>query len=264
MLKHVEHLDLLRTHRTHHAMIEFTRDCNMRCTYCAVSQPTWKPITLKFDKIDLDDLIVALRKRGLQVVVLHGHGETTTIDGWHLYAKKFQEAGIGLTTCSNLAREYTDEEYNVLSQFVGITVSLDTIDPVLFRKIRRGGDIRQIMFNQSRIQALARAQGHYIRWIWSCVVVDKTVSGLIDLVNYGVSVGVEAFCFCNLTEMETPEGGVPLRHLSKLESDEAEVALETLRNVEQICQMNGAYFDAKAGLMDSLEAAVHGHRASHS
>ena len=230
----------------------------MRCTYCAVSQPSWKPFTLDFDQVNFDDLVSALKERHLQVVVLHGHGETTTIDDWHIYAKKFKDAGIDLTTCTNLAREYNKEELDILSDFLGITVSLDTIEPTLFRKLRRGGDIRQIMFNQARIQALAKTKNRYIRWVWSIVVVDKTISGMIDLVNYGVSVGVEVFCFCNLTEIPTPEGGIDLRHLSKLSQEEAAEALRIMQEVKKICQQNGAIFDAKAGLMDTLKVKIDG------
>ena len=62
----------------------------------------------------------------------------------------------------------------------------------------------------------------------------------------------------NLTEYPTPEGGTDVRHLSKLSIDEATEALQIMEEVKKICLYGGAVFDAKAGLIDTLEAKVNG------
>lgn len=240
-------VDLLHTSRTYHAMIEFTRDCNMRCVYCAVSQPTWETSTL--DLTHFDKIIDSLKNRGLQVAIMHGHGETTIVDGWHEYARRLQRHGVDLIICTNLARKFSQDELDVLSEFTSITVSLDTIDPILFRQLRKGGDIDRIISNQARIQALAKKK---IAWVWSSVVVDKTIDGILDLVRLGLSLGVQTFCFCNLTE----HPNVELRHLSKLTLEEAKQALCVLHEARDLCQANGAFFDAKSGLLETLEEKV--------
>src|SRR4051812_27833774 len=100
--------DLLTSGRLHHAMIEVTSDCNLRCVYCAVSSPNWKGKTLPADKYA--PLVDSLRKLGTKSVILHGHGETTFVEGWHKLAMMFLESGFSLITCSNLAKSFSDEE----------------------------------------------------------------------------------------------------------------------------------------------------------
>lgn len=248
--------NLLLSHRTHHVMVEFTRDCNMRCTYCAVSNPDWKPISLNLSY--LNDIIPVLQNRQTIIANLHGHGETTMIDGWHSYADRFSEAGMGLSICTNLSRDYSEKELQTLAKFVSITISLDTVEPQLFRKLRRGGDLRQLIFNMTRIQALAKEYDRNIRWIWSCVIVDKTIDGMLDLIKYGVSLGVSVFCFCNLTKLPTPDGGVDLKHLSELSPEDSRKALNMIEHSREYCKSNQVIFDIKAGLEDSLRAKING------
>jgi MoaA/NifB/PqqE/SkfB family radical SAM enzyme len=222
----------------------------MRCVYCAVSQPTWEVSTL--DLTNFDKIVDDLKNRGLQMAIMHGHGETTIVEGWHEYARKLQQRDVELVICSNLAREYSEDELDVLSEFTSITVSLDTINPALFRKLRKGGDIRQIIFNQTRIQALAKKKQRQISWVWSSVVVDQTIDGILDLIHLGISLGVETFCFCNLTE----HPDIEIQHLSKLTMDDAKRALAILVQASEICEGNGAFFDLKSGLLETLEAKV--------
>jgi len=231
-------------------MIEFTRDCNMRCVYCAVSQPTWKISTL--NPSILDKIIEDLKNRGLKIAILHGHGETTIIDGWHEHAEKLLEKGIALTICTNLARQYSEKEFETLSKFTSITVSIDTIDPDLFRQLRKGGDLRRIIANQIHIQSLADTAGREIYWVWSSVIADRTINGILDLINFGISFGVKTFCLCNLTE----HPDIPLKHPSKLTNTEARRALDILYEARDLCDRYDVLLDTKPGLFETLEAKV--------
>lgn len=255
MLYHTAQDDLLISHRTHHAMIEFTRDCNMRCVYCAVSQPQWKKYSLDFNQFDFKGLIDELKDRELQVAILHGHGETTIVDRWDEYADLVHNSGVKSTICTNLAKDFSDRELDVLSKFSGITVSIDTIDPIMFKKLRRGGDLRKIINNQIEIQKRSATAGHNIQWTWSSVIADKTISGLVALIEYGLSIGVKTFCVCNLTEQPV-QVGIEFKHLARLSQDEIITAIDVLKRAEEICKQNDAVFDIKAGLIDSLELAV--------
>ena len=247
---------LLYTDRTESAMIEFTRACNFKCTYCAVSQAHWQATKLDLEKIQIEDLILSLKKRNTQTAIIHGHGETTIVKNWDKYARQIKNNGIGLVTCSNLGKNFTEEELDILSDFVGITVSLDTLDPVLFAQLRRGGQLSTVLTNQIAIDQRAREKGNPLRWVWSIVVVDKTIGGLLDLVSEGIDMGVHTFCLCNLTEMPTPEGGTPVRHLSKLSREEAIQCLEILQKVEALCKTHNRVFDPKAGLIETLRQRI--------
>lgn len=247
---------LLYTNRTESAMIEFTRACNLKCTYCAVSQAHWKATKLDLEKISFDDILGSLKRRQTKTAIIHGHGETTIVKGWEDYARRIKKEGVGLVTCTNLSKQYTELELDTLSDFVGLTVSLDTLKPGLFKRLRRGGDIDLVLSNQREIQRRAEEKNRKITWVWSIVVVDLTIDSLIDLVKKGIEMGVQTFCLCNLTEMPTPKGGTPVRHLSKLPKPEARRALNILRQIEQMCKNHNRVFDPKAGLIETLERTL--------
>jgi MoaA/NifB/PqqE/SkfB family radical SAM enzyme len=247
---------LAYSHKTHSAMIEFTRACNLKCTYCAVSQSYWEPTELDLNKISVDSIIKSLKSRGTKTAILHGHGETTIVDNWHIYADKFINNGINATICTNLAKNFTEEEIEILSKFISITVSIDTTDPVLFKKMRRGGDLRQLALNMTKIKSKAMQKKHKINWIWSSVIADVNIHGVVDLVDYGLSLGVNTFCLCNLTVLPTPPGGLKIKHLSELPKEEAIKALELLNMAKSRCEQHGALFDVKAGLIDTLKRKV--------
>lgn len=244
--------DLAASGRLHHAMVELTTGCNLRCVYCAVSGPDWKPKNLDLNLID--KIIEDLKELGTKVIILHGHGETTIIEGWEKIAEKFLAAGFDLSICTNLMKSFTDEEFEILSRFGQITVSIDTIDPTLFRQLRSGGNVHHLIYNMVRLQSLQKIQKREIRWIWSTVVCDQSVWTLFPLVQLGQHLGVKVFCFCNLTI----EPGVTLRHVSQLEKSEAERALAILDHVEGYCLQNGLEADIKAGLTDTLKRVVYG------
>lgn len=242
--------DLLTTTKLHNVMIEFTTDCNLKCKYCAVSQPTWKP---KYLTIDIEQLIPQLKVLNTDIVVMHGHGETTMINGWHIYADKIKAHGIDTTICTNLMKNYTDEELRALAEMNGITISIDTIDEKQFKDLRRGGNIKQLIYNMTRIQSLAKSINNSIHIVWSCVLTDQTIWNALELVKYGTSLGVKTFCLCNLSTI--PDTNV--YHLSTLPKQEASKALSILEDIIEYGANHDVYIDVKAGLIDTLRKAVY-------
>lgn len=238
--------DLSKPGPLYQAMIELTTSCNLRCSYCAVSSPHWQPKTLDESKISL--LIDSLKDLQTKRVIIHGHGETTAIDHWEDIAQRFYDAGFELIICTNLAKQYTNKELGMLARFKQITVSIDTIDPIIFKQLRRGGDLKQVVFNITRI----RSFGVPIHWVWSSVVCDRTISGLLDLVHYGRSLGVSTFCLCNLT-IETD---VQLRHISQLSPPELREAAMILARFQIYCDKYGLVADIKSGLLDTLYGQI--------
>jgi organic radical activating enzyme len=213
-------------------MVEITTDCNLRCTYCAVSQPEWKAQTMPANVVT--HVIDELHKLKTKTVILHGHGETTMVEGWAKIAEAMLVSGFELTICTNLSKQYSDAELNILSRFRSITVSLDTIDPILFRQLQ--------------------AMANNITWVWSSVVCDKTINELFKLVRYGHHMKVRTFCLCNLSL----EPNVTLRHVSQLSKQEAISALSMLGRIQKYCNDNRLLLDVKAGLLDTLEKVVRG------
>lgn len=238
--------DLTKPGRLYEAQVEFTTDCNLRCTYCALSQLWYVGkaeeggVTEDHRKnleIDVDELIEIFKRRKTKLVNIHGHGETTMLKGWHLTAEKFLDAGFDVIICTNLIKKFTDEEYRVLSRLHSITVSLDSVDQAVFKELR-GGDVRQLIYNMVKVQALAEEGSLYQRWIWSVVVVDKSLPGLMDLVRMGIRLGVESFCFCDFFPENIYDTVVV--GIRDLPPKDRSSALEIIRNVQEYCTMHGA------------------------
>jgi len=254
MLVHDTLNHMLRVYKTNNVLIEYTTNCNLRCSYCSVSQPDWPGMDL--DQNLADEITQAVIKRSPQYAVIHGHGETTIVKGWERHAKAFFDAGISVNICSNLAKTYTDEEITTLSRLRRLTVSIDTIDPELFRKLRRGGNVEKVLSNLSRIQTEARGRGKEISVGFSIVCSDKSVWGLYDLVKRGTEMGVLAFTFCNLGVLATPEGGLETKHVSEMSVYDCHKILKMFAEIKMLCEQNNRIFDMKSGIVDTIRAKI--------
>ena len=93
-----------------------------------------------------------------------------------------------------------------------------------------------------------------IKWIWSSVVCDQTISTLYQLIRFGHCLNVKTFCFCNLTI----EPNVTLKHVSQLEKEEAKQALSILDQIEGYCLQHNLELDIKAGLINTLKETIYG------
>lgn len=243
-------LNLLISNRSSIVMIEYTSNCNLKCAYCAVSGPNW--VGKDLPQPMADRITQQIIKMGTKLAVMHGHGETTMLDGWERHARQLSDAGIALSICSNLAKVYSQDELLTLAKFKHLAVSLDTVDVSLFKKLRRGGDVRHVIFNMARIRALAMKIRNPINISWSIVCCDKTIWGLEELVDLGISLGVKAFTFCNLSDHDTPNGAIETTHISELTHDECRKALDVFTNIRAMCELNHCKYDPKAGLIDTL------------
>jgi MoaA/NifB/PqqE/SkfB family radical SAM enzyme len=247
--------DFLTSHKSSAIMIEYTTDCNMRCSYCSVSKEGWRAINLNEDLANrIADEVIQRHPSGVQI---HGHGETTMLPDWEKKAKKFIDAGLRVSICTNLAKAYSKEEMEVLAALTHMTISLDTIDVKLFKKLRRGGDIRHVIYNMTRVQDIAQRMGKKSLSIsWSIVCCDKSIWGLADLVEYGISLGVNGFTFCNLGVSDVPKGGMETKHVSELPVEECERALRIFERIERLCKRANAQLDLKVGIIDTLKLKV--------
>lgn len=94
-------VDLLSSPVTPHVHLELTSRCNLRCIYCAVSQPGYKGSD--FPLASLEYLIEQVKVRGTTSIAVNGHGETTFIPEWFRATNLFADAGFSLALTSNFA-----------------------------------------------------------------------------------------------------------------------------------------------------------------
>lgn len=242
--------DMLKITKLHHAMVEVTTSCNLRCSYCLVSSPLWQPGTLPANVVM--SVLNELKNLNTTVIHLHGHGETTIVEGWTDYAKTLLDANIHVSLCSNLSKQLSDYEIDILSRFSHLAVSLDTLNPEMFKKLRRGGDIKHVLYNMIRIMTVASKHQRPLRISWSIVASDQNVWGLLDLAHCGIMLGVKGLTFCNLGVNETPKNAIEVNHIAELPADDCRKALAMFDKIKTACLMANVTCDLKYGIIDSL------------
>ncbi len=216
-------MNLTKTHKTLQLQIEFTTYCNLRCIYCCTLSSDHKRRSIDLNAFD--SYISELVSRKLQYVSICGYGEVTTVKNWQNYCNKLIDLGINLQVTSNLAKELTEEEVDTFSRCTHLNVSCDTVDLELFKYFRKGADFKTLLYNITMIRALAYKNKRLPPQItFFCVVTDRNVFQLNDLVSLALSIGVKHFHFCNFCKHDIEESAeinpiadMSTEHLVKIE-----------------------------------------------
>jgi MoaA/NifB/PqqE/SkfB family radical SAM enzyme len=252
--------------------LELTSRCNLRCVYCAVSQPTYHGIDLPLK--GFDNFLCQMRERGVRIVVMNGHGESTILRDWHVYADRLADAGIRLHITTNMAKRLTRPEVAVLSRFERILVSLDTVDPQLLTRLRRGANLDTILANVDQVQQFAVARRCTPQMTISCTVGDLSAPAIPGLVDAFLGRNVLSFRFGDLAEYPVIEGVSWMRHVSTMTPADLTAAREGFRAaLARIDEAGGTYEidqplvallvtgDAEVGIADRMtdftEKTVH-------
>lgn len=245
---------LLRSDFTARAEIEFTTRCNLRCVYCHSVQPNFRGSDL--DLSYLDSIVEVLKSRNIMAVGVSGSGETTILEKWHEYCERMLDAGLQLFITTNLARELSDQEASTLAKFLIIQVSCDSAKPELYRKIRRGGDLKTLLFNMGKIRSYALR--HNLRgpifW-WNTVVSDVTVFDLEEYVAFGLAHGVKHFNFLNMYEHPPVEGAIAVNHLTRMARHHLEQLPSLFDRVFALVRSAGGSFVCYS-LLDDINRAL--------
>lgn len=192
--------------RTDLLIVELTSLCNLNCVYCSVSHPDYRGSNIS---LSVDAIIQIANQVGCKKIQLHLHGESTIIKNWVEIADKLLAQGYQVHLLSNLAKDFSQKEIEVLAQIV-LSLSIDTLDPHVFKKLRRGSEIGTVLVNLFRIQSERRARGIHRELKWNVVLCQETIDTTYELVEIGVALGVTHFYFCNLSEIEGLEGATSL------------------------------------------------------
>ncbi len=246
---------MLKSDRTDIAHLEFTSRCNLRCVFCAASQPYYKGIDLSGEmlKMVVDDL----KKRKTRLVCVSGHGETTIYKDWHLYCNELIKSGILLHIISNFAKALSDDELETLSKFHSIEISCDTSDHDLFKRLRREAKLENLIANLEKLQKIGQKnRGKLPKISFSCVVSDKNVFGLKKFVDFGIQKGVEHFNFCNLVKYPSVEDGMEVNHVTEMPLDAMKKAYSILTEIFAFLESSGVEYHIQQGLMDSVREKI--------
>jgi MoaA/NifB/PqqE/SkfB family radical SAM enzyme len=224
--------ELVYAPTTELVFLELTTRCNLRCVYCAVSQPTYNGIDLPLESFDT--FIAHMKARGVKTVSMNGHGESTIVKGWENYANQLADAGLELHITSNFAKRLTESEIEAFARFEMVLVSLDTVDPELLGKLRRGARLQVILDNISIVSERVAAAGRKPNIAISCVMSDLAAPTVLELAEELLKRGVRTFRFGDLSEYPAIPGVLTARHVSNLHDEALEKARASFRAAVQL------------------------------
>lgn len=209
--------------------LDLTTRCNLRCTYCAVSQPFYAGVDMAPQL--MDRLLAAVPKIGRDPqIAVNGHGETTYLKDWHIFCQKLIAQGARLNIITNLAKVYEQAEIETLAGMEIVQVSLDTLDDELLQNVRRRVNARRILGNLRAIKAAAARLGRRDRPVLSisCGLYDRNTPLLLDLVRGLMEFDVQNFTFWNLVKYPDLPDAVNVQPLDHLPIPEIESRLRVV------------------------------------
>ncbi len=137
--------------------VGFSNRCNLRCLYCnqsvcADTNPFYKAeFPYEYARIALEYFV----NRGVKGIIPSVEGEITIYPHWYELYSEFHRnhPEISLAITTNLNREYSDEEIELLARHNILDVSCDSLDPEVYSKIRVNGRLDLLLKNLTKIKA---------------------------------------------------------------------------------------------------------------
>ena len=229
--------------------LELTRRCNLRCVYCAVSQPRYAASAMDMSAELRDRAVAALLQLRPRTICLNGHGETTMLPWWPDVARPFLDASIPLTMITNLSKDYSDAEIDQLCRFRSLTVSLDTVDEDLLRRTRRSVSLERMEETLGRLRSCSRRPEVEI----SCVVHDKNVHELELFTTVMTSIwGIRNLTFCSLTKYPDLPDAMNVQSVAQLPHEERVILLGQFQRLVARLQEKGCRVTVQAGIWGEM------------
>jgi molybdenum cofactor biosynthesis enzyme MoaA len=234
--------DLLGPGPIREVRIDLTTRCNLRCVYCAVSQPDYdgRDMAAEVLKKAVPTVLQIAAHNQIEYLSVAGHGETTFMQGWTEVVAALIES-LPVTLTSNLAKEYSAEELHVLGRIQAIAVSIDTCDRELLRRMRRRVDVRQIVTNINLIRAAGLDRPPHFYFLSG--LYDQNSLHLEAFARFAVALGIEAMGFWDLSKYDYDAAAIPERDrprpLDELSEDELRLRLQCIAKGFEILRAHG-------------------------
>ncbi len=186
--------------------INFTSKCKLKCTYCSAGKDGYQGFDIT--EADADILFEFIKKNNVRSVVFGFYGDTLESDLWSKYANAILDLGITCRIHTALYRQLTSDEIKALSRFSTIATSVDTPDRLKQAHIRKGLDLRTLVYNIHLIKSYALLNHQKLPiFEFNCVYTDHVAFDLCNLITFAHSIGinsVSATDFCDFEQFETP------------------------------------------------------------
>ncbi len=249
-------INLLITNKIDEMLVELTQVCNLRCIYCGVSDPEDRPIAMNDQvKSRTFDFIHHYTPAS---ITLNGRGETTFMPNWMKEINAlFDQTKGHYALITNLAKNFTDEECDVLSRFQWLTVSLDTTHPDILKALRRKVDIRTFTSNLVRIRAAAIQRGEKPPYVNIHSVISKhSAPHILKLASYAVAIDANQLTLSHLDIPEKTYGDLELGEISDLEDTDFLDAVIQIRESEKLFAQHGKKLHVLVHLGKIIEARL--------
>jgi hypothetical protein len=237
--------------------IDINEKCNLRCDYCAVSSPDYRGVAMDgalFTRIG--GIVGDVGPRA--AIHVNGHGETTYHPNWMAMCGTIVEAGHRPQIITNLAKNYSDAEIDLLARFSSIQVSLDSDDDTLMKTIRKSVRTAHVFETIQRIRDAARRLNirPAPRMSFSIGIYDPSIWTLESFIARIIAFGVRDVTFWNLVEMEHQSLVKPLRNLDEPSQRRARAILTTVRRTLEDADVSYIF----AGDFDAMVTGLTGPR----
>jgi hypothetical protein len=238
------------------ALVDINENCNLRCVYCAVSQPGYQGNQMADDQIEnVAGLLSAYPS--LTSVGVNGHGETTQHPRWKDFCRALLAKDIPLTIISNLGLKFDEEDFDTLSRFRTIQVSVDTANEELLRAVRRKVSLGRILYNISTIRTCALLDGRKPPKIaFSCGVYDRSVLRLEEFAWLAVTTGIPEITFWNLVKYADVPGATAVRELAALTDIELAEAIGCFDRAVAILKRFDIKFEIAGNFIEELRPRI--------
>ncbi len=250
-------VDPCATANTETVILELTSKCNLRCTYCSVSQADY--VGKDMSDVQEELFFQGLLERRPRLLVLNGHGETTMIPGWERRVRRYIDH-FPVSMTSNFSRIFAPDELEVLSRFQSLNISLDTHDATLLALVRRRVKLENILTNLRNVRSTSAQLDRVSPKIHIfCTVYDRNVFDLDKFAEFLLPLGVTAVHWGNLMRHPDVDDGVNVNVLPSLPLEDQRRAYQTLARASEILRSAGVmvghwgehnYFEAMEHALD--------------
>jgi cyclic pyranopterin phosphate synthase len=162
--------------------LSVTDRCDLRCTYCMAENMTFLPKSDLLDAVELDTVASAFIARGVRKIRITGGEPLVRRNIIDIMQRISRHLGNGLDELTLTTNGTQLEKHAEALVKVGvrrINISLDTLDPISFSRITRGGRLQQVL------DGIAAAQSHGLKIKLNVVVLKhENVEQLPSIIEW--------------------------------------------------------------------------------
>lgn len=159
----IRNADLKLTYAYSWMAISFTNRCNLSCVYCvqSVMKDTNPYFKAEIPYEYAEDILDMMASKGISRISTCVEGEATLYKYWYeVFSKfhnKYPEIEMFMTT--NLNREFSETDMELLASYTMLDVSIDSLDPELYQQLRPNGRLSLLLKNLDKLDDKVNSLG---------------------------------------------------------------------------------------------------------